>query len=179
MLGYFFPAMLMINRTHLWLVVLFVFGFTALVPALNLVLFRVLGSVKSLKMEDRHERILPFLFMSLLYVVVTFLFYYKLPFSINFNKLMAIVAALVVVSAALTFFLKVSVHSLAMWGWVGILLPLVRFSPPLLWPTAVVIALCGLVISSRLMLGAHTPRETMVGSIAGLLVGYGGMVLLF
>jgi len=66
-----------------------------------------------------------------------------------------------------------------MWGWVGILLPLVRFSPPLLWPTAVVIALCGLVISSRLMLGAHTPRETMVGSIAGLLVGYGGMVLLF
>ena len=92
---------------------------------------------------------------------------------------MIIIAALVVAAAILTFFLKVSVHSLAMGGWIGILLPLVRFSPQLLWPTAAVIAITGLVISSRLILNAHTLRETMIGSIADLTVEYGGMIILF
>lgn len=92
---------------------------------------------------------------------------------------MVIVSLLVIASTIITFFLKVSVHSLAMWGMVGILLPLVKFSPALLWPTAVVIAASGLVISSRLLLDAHTPRETILGSITGLLVGYGGMMVLF
>lgn len=90
-----------------------------------------------------------------------------------------IVAALVVTATVITFFLKVSVHSLAMGGWIGILLPLIRFSPDLLWPTASIIALSGLVISSRLILNAHTLRETIIGVIAGLLVGYGGMIVMF
>ena len=108
-----------------------------------------------------------------------FLFYYRRPLSANFNRLMIIVAALVVTATVITFFYKVSVHSLALWGMVGILFPLVKFSPALLWPTAIIIALAGLVISSRLILDAHTPRETLVGSIAGILVGYGGMTVLF
>jgi membrane-associated phospholipid phosphatase len=178
-LGHFFPAMLMIGPEHVWLIASFVFAFTFVIPAVNLLMFRYLGSVRSLKMESRQERVWPFIFISALYVLVAFLFFYKLPFSINFNKIMVIVALLVIASTTVTFFLRVSVHSLAMWGMVGILLPLVRFAPALLWPTAIIIVLSGLVISSRLLLGAHTPRETIVGSIAGLLVGYGGMVVLF
>lgn len=84
-----------------------------------------------------------------------------------------------VFSTIITFFYKVSVHSLAMGGWIGILFPLIKFSPSLLWPTATVIAIAGLVISSRLALDVHTPRETLVGVIAGLLTSYGAMVILF
>ncbi len=178
-LGYFFPAMLLIGSNHVWLVASFVFGFTFVIPSLNLLVFRLLGSVQSLKMESRRERLLPFIFISLLYVLVAFLFHYKLPFSNNFNKIMVIVAALVIASTVITLFVKVSVHSLAMWGMVGVLLPLLRFSHTLLWPVACIIAVSGLVISSRLLLDAHTPRETLIGSIAGLAIGYGGMVILF
>jgi len=178
-LGHFFPAMLMIAPNHLWLIASIVFGFTFVIPSLNLLMFRYWGSLQSLKMESRQGRVLPFVFISSLYVLVAFLFFYKLPFSINFSKIMVIVSLLVIASTIITFFLKVSVHSLAMWGMVGILLPLVKFSPALLWPTAVVIAASGLVISSRLLLDAHTPRETILGSITGLLVGYGGMMVLF
>ncbi|MGC4022797.1 MAG: hypothetical protein QM734_13035 [Cyclobacteriaceae bacterium] len=71
------------------------------------------------------------------------------------------------------------VHGLAMGGWIGILLPLIRFSPSLLWPTAVIIALTGVVISSRLILNSHSLREAMIGCLSGILVGYGGMLLLF
>lgn len=92
---------------------------------------------------------------------------------------MAIVALLVVVATIITFFYKVSVHSLALGGLLGILFPLLKFAPNLLWPTAFIIAITGFVISSRLFLGVHTPRETLIGSTVGLLTGYGGILLLF
>jgi hypothetical protein len=178
-LGKFFPAMLMIGPDHIWLITSFVFGFTFVIPVVNLLLFRYLGSIQSLYLESRRERILPFIFISLMYSLVAYLFYYKLPFSSNFNKLMLIVATLVVVATVITFFYKVSVHSLALGGFIGILFPLIRFSPTLLLPTTLIVASTGVVISARLMLSAHTPRETLVGSLAGVLTGYCGMLLLF
>jgi len=178
-IGKFFPTMLMIGPDHIWIITLFVFGFTFAIPAINLLLFRYLGSIQSLYFESRRERIMPFIFISLLYSAFAYLFYYKFPFSSNFNRLMLIVAALVIVATVITFFYKVSVHSLAMGGLIGILFPLIRFSPTLLLPTTFIVAMTGVVISSRLMLDAHTPRETLVGGVAGLLTGYCGMLLLF
>ncbi len=178
-LGKFFPAMLMIGPDHIWLIASFVFGFTFVIPAVNLLLFRYLGSIQSLYLESRRERVLPFIFISLMYALIAFLFYYKLPFSPNFSKLMIIVAALVIVATAITIFYKVSVHSFALGGLAGILFPLIRFSPALLLPVTIIVALTGLVISSRLLLGVHSPRETLVGSLAGLLTGYSGILLLF
>ncbi len=169
----------MISPGHLWLLASFVFAFTFVVPVINLLIFRYLGSVRSLQMETRQERVMPFIFISSLYVLVVYLFFYRLPFSANFNKLMMIVALLVLTSTVITFFTKVSVHSLSTAGMIGILLPLIRFAPALLWPTSAIIIIGGVVISSRLLLNAHTPRETLVGSIAGLAVGYGGMVIFF
>jgi len=171
--------MLMIGPDHIWLIASFVFGFTFVVPAVNLLLFRYLGSIQSLYLKSRRERILPFIFISLMYGLVAFLFYYKLPFSANFNKLMLIVAALVGVATLITLFYKVSVHSLALGGLIGILFPLIRFSPSLLLPTTFIVAIMGVVISSRLLLNAHSPRETLIGSLAGILTAYSGMLLLF
>lgn len=179
-LGKFFPAMLMmLSFRNVLLVALFVFAFTFLFPAINLWLLRTLGSISSLQLESRQERKQPFVIIAIMYVLVAYLFYVKLPFSGNFNKLMTIVAALVVTATVLTFFVKVSVHSLAMGGWVGILMPLIRFSPELLWPTAGIIALGGLVVSARLFLNAHTLKEVIIGAVAGIVVGYGGMVVMF
>ncbi|HTH55079.1 MAG TPA: phosphatase PAP2 family protein [Cyclobacteriaceae bacterium] len=179
-IGKFFPAMLMmISYRHVMLVALFVFAFTFLFPAINLWLLRTLGSISSLQLESRHERKQPFVIITIMYVLVAYLFYVKLPFSANFNKLMTIVAVLVITATVLTFFIKVSVHSLAMGGWIGILFPLIRFAPELLWPTAAITVIAGLVISARLYLNAHTMKEVVIGAAAGVAVGYGGMVVLF
>jgi hypothetical protein len=181
MLGLFFPSMLMIGPglRNLFTVTLFIFGFTFVIPAANIYLFKILGNISSLQLESRKERKLPFVFISIMYAVVAYLFESRLPFNSNFNKLLILIAALVVVATVLTFFFKVSVHSLAMGGWVGILLPLLPFSPSLLWPTAFVIAITGVVISSRLVLNSHTSSETFIGATTGLVVGYLGMIVLF
>ncbi|MBS1683020.1 MAG: hypothetical protein JST48_15015 [Bacteroidetes bacterium] len=179
MLSYFFPAMLAIHPSQLWPVVAFVFGFTFLVPVANLLFFRFSGMISSLQMPTKKERIWPFVFISGIYLFILFLFYFKFQFSINFDKLMAITTSLVVAATLINLFYKVSVHSLAMGGWVGFLLPLLRFSPNLLWPTCAVIVVAGLVISSRLLLNAHTLQQTLVGSVTGVLVARVGMYLLF
>jgi hypothetical protein len=180
LLGKFFPAMLMmISYRNVMMVALFVFAFTFLFPALNLWVFRTLGMISSFQLESRKERRTPFVFIAIMYVMLVYLFYIKLPFSGNFIRLMVVVAALVVTAAVLTFFIKVSVHGLAMGGWIGILMPLVRFAPELLWPTATIIVISGLVISARLYLNAHTLKEVAVGAIAGVIVGYGGMLVMF
>lgn len=94
---------------------------------------------------------------------------------------MAIISTMVVFGAAITLFYKLSIHSLALWGMVGMLLPMNKVSEVngLLIPTVITIVIAGLVMSARLALNAHTPREVMTGSVAGFTIGFFGMIILF
>ncbi|MCW5911508.1 MAG: phosphatase PAP2 family protein [Cyclobacteriaceae bacterium] len=181
LLGTFFPALLMIAPQHLRVMTAFIFGFTFLLPVVNLVMFRVFGTISSFTLENRAERIVPFIAIALIYLVTAFLFFFKLRFSHNFNHLLLIVALLVIAAVALNFFLKVSVHALAAWGAIGILLPLNKAveQPDLLWPTAGAILATGFVMAARLYLNAHTPREILVGSVAGFAIGFFGVLYFF
>lgn len=181
LIGLFFPQMLMIPSQHFRVVLLFVFCFTFVLPVINLMMLRVFGAISSYSLRSRKERLIPFIGISVIYVALTFLFLYRLPFSINFIKLIAIVTMLVVASTIFTFFMKVSIHSLAMWGGVGILLPLNKAmeDTTLLWPTAGVIVIAGVVMTARLYLQAHTPREVLYGSISGFIIGFASMLIMF
>lgn len=180
-LGTFFPSLLMIPNQNLRLVVVFVFCFTFVLPAVNILMFRYFGNIVSWQMPTREERIMPFIFMSLTYGLVAFLFFYKLPFSDNFNKLMVVITLLVLSAAIATFFIKVSVHSLAMAGMVGVLLPLNLLGDGalLLWPLAATMTLCGVVMSARLYLAAHTPSEVYWGGAVGFLVSCVSVFVLY
>jgi hypothetical protein len=181
LLGIFFPPMLLIKPATLLPIAGFVFMVTFVLPAFNLLTFRYFGNISSLSLNGHRERILPFFFIALIYILVTALFYYRLPISANFIKLMIIISSLVLASAIVTVFYKISIHSLALWGGVGILLPLNKAveEAALLWPTVGVILCAGLVMSSRLLLNAHVPREIMFGSLLGFGMGFAGMIILF
>lgn len=181
LLGTFFPALLMIAPQYLRVMIAFIFGFTFVLPVVNLIMFRVFGTISSYTLENRAERIVPFIAIALVYLVTAFLFFFKLRFSSNFNYLLLIIALLVVATVVLNFFLKVSVHALAAWGGIGILLPLNKAveQPDLLWPTAGAILAAGFVMAARLYLNAHTPREILVGSITGFSIGFFGVLYFF
>ena len=160
-----------------------IFCVTFLFPALNVGLFKTFGSIKTLTMKDRRERIFPFSFIAILYIAVTYLFYTRTRIDLNDNllKILVIIDALVVVAAIVTFFYKVSVHSMGMCGLMGILLPLNKISEDgaLFYPTIIVIVLSGIVMSSRLQLNAHTPREVMMGGVLGFSTSFVMMLVLF
>lgn len=179
-LGVLFPEMLLIKPQALYLFTLLVFFVTFVLPVLNILMFKLNGIISSLALPARRDRVVPFIFISVIYSMVTGLFFYKGAFGTNFNKLMLIVTFLVLASTLITFFYKVSIHSLSIWGAVGILLPLNKVvEGTLLWPTLAIILIAGLVMSSRLLLNAHTPREVTIGGVVGFSIGFGGLVVLF
>jgi membrane-associated phospholipid phosphatase len=180
-IGFYFPLMLEISPRNFNLILGFVFCFTFILPAVNIIMFRYFGTISNYAMRERNERLVPFVAISIIYLVMIFLFYNKLPLSENFNKLMAIVTALVVVSTLITFFYKVSVHSIAASGLIGIMLPLNKAieNNVLLWPTAIALVIAGLIMSARLYLNAHTFNEVLTGALAGFSIGFAGMLILF
>ncbi len=99
----------------------------------------------------------------------------------NFIKVLVIIDALIMASTVATFFYKVSVHSLAICGLVGILLPLNKIAEEntIFYATLALIVLAGVVMSARLQLNAHTPREVLVGSVLGFTTSFAGMLILF
>lgn len=94
---------------------------------------------------------------------------------------MVLVTAMVLVATIVTFFYKISVHSLAICGALGILVPFNKAieTGSLLLPTVVLLLLAGLVMSSRLYLNAHTPRQVMFGAVAGYSIGFFGVFFFF
>jgi hypothetical protein len=181
LLGKFFPSLLMIRPEVLIPIAGLIFMLTFMLPAINLLMFKYLGNISSITLDERKERTMPFFFISLIYIVVTALFYYKWPISASFIKLMIIITVLVISASLITVFYKISVHSIGMWGGIGILFPLNKAAEDgaLLWPTAVMVLVAGLVMSSRLSLNVHAPREVLFGSLVGFLLGFGGMIFLF
>ena len=162
---------------------IFVFLVTCVLPLLNVSIFKTFGAIKSLAMPDRKERLLPFTFIAIIYIAVTYLFhvYARMNLNDNFLKFMVIIDMLVVVATIATFFFKVSVHSVTIWGLIGILVPLNKITEvnTVFYPTLGVIALAGFIMAARLQSGAHDPREVMLGAVLGLVTGFTGMFLLF
>lgn len=176
---FYLPVMLQPIRATWWIILL-IFVTTFALPAVNFIMLRLTGSIRDLTMPQREQRVLPFIFVAIIYVFVTVMFYWKFPVP-NLLRLMAIVSAMVVFATVVTFFYKISVHSLAMWGALGMMLPMNKVSEEntLLYPTVIVIVITGLVMSSRLALNAHHPREVMFGGVAGFAIGFFGMIILF
>ena len=173
------PSLLVPLRPSWWFVVL-IFGLTFVLPALNFLFFRASGTMRDLTLRNRADRTVPFAFISILYGVVTFMFYWKFPVP-GVLKMMLIITALVLSCALVTLFYKVSIHSAGAWGLIGIILPLNKATEEgtLLMPTVLALVAAGLVMSARLKLNAHVPREVMVGALLGFAVGFAGIAILF
>jgi hypothetical protein len=163
--------------------VFLIFCVTFLLPALNIGIFKTFGSIKSLAMEERQERIVPFSFITILYGVVTYLFYSRTRVSLSDNllKFLIIIDLLVLVATLVTVFYKVSVHSMAIWGLIGILVPLNKVSEDgaLFYPTVLSIVIAGIVMTARLQLNAHAPREVMIGGMLGFAISFASMIIMF
>ncbi len=162
---------------------LLIFISTFVFPVLNILFFKLFGSIQSLSMPTREERVIPFVFIAILYGVITYLFYskFRVGFTDSIFKLLVIINLLVIASALITFFYKVSVHSLGIWGLVGILIPFNRMTEnaELLYPTLALIVIAGLVMSARLQLQAHRPREILVGAVAGFSTSFIATIYLY
>jgi membrane-associated phospholipid phosphatase len=173
------PTVIQPAQLRYYLIAL-IFGMTGLLPALNLFFLKSVGAIASLYMPTRQSRVWPFLFIFIMYTLVTIMFYLKMPIPFMFN-IMVISTALAALVCMATFVIKISVHAVVAAGFAGILLNLANIGAfdTLMVPALIAIVLAGLVMSSRLLLNAHTLSEVGWGGVLGFTVGYIGVTLLF
>jgi membrane-associated phospholipid phosphatase len=140
-------------------------------------MMKALGFIKSVDMEDRQDRIIPFIatmtFYIWAYLVVKNYFDFMLPIYSIF--ILGTVVS-VMLSFFINLFLKLSIHMVGMAGLMaGTLLMMMNSEKSLIGVFLVIIVLTGLVASARLYLKAHTPKEVFIG----FLIGISGQMLAF
>lgn len=151
---------------------------TGIAPALNLLMLKLLGLITSLHLRRREERFIPGMMTTALYTMEAWMVWSKWPNSgiVNGLILMCIVAA---AGTALSLWKKVSIHAMSMTSattillWYGLTVNLSPADPPV-----AAIVLSGMVMSGRLILGAHTSEEVALGGTGGVAASLAGLWLI-
>lgn len=172
-----------IKEEGTWRFIFLLFSVTFVLPLIMVGMLKTMGLLDSLHMYERKQRLLPFVLISAFYTGITYVFFDRAEVSINDNflKFLVIINLLVLASTVVTFFFKASIHAIAAWGFIGILIPLngVSDSGALLFPTIGAIALAGVIMWARMMLHVHTLREVIVGGFLGFVTSFSAMHVLF
>lgn len=190
MLTYIVLILLMINPyifgksniTQGWWLVAQVFMSTFLLPAFAVMMMKNLGLVASYEMEERTDRIIPF--------IVTGMFYLWVFMSVRKTNVFPQIYTVAVLGATISLFLafflnlfnKISIHAVGVAGLLGIVLVAMRWfsysyfywgesrmAIPIYWLLIITLLVAGLVCTSRLLLKAHEPKDILQGFIVGLL----------
>ena len=151
-----------------WYFIAIIFIFTFLIPLVSIFTLGIV-SIQNYNFEDRQKRVVPFTFVSIFYLLITIFFFVKVDVESAVSIILGAITLSVILSTGITFFWKISMHSVGSCGVVGILLGLSYNFPEgnLLIPIILAIMCAGLVISARLRLNSHTPKETLGGGLLG------------
>jgi len=127
--------------------------------------------IQSFNMETRPERIVPFFMITAFYGAVCVMMSGRLGWNSFFILAMLTITVTSLIVSVITLYWKISVHGVTAGSIVGFLMAamLVRSETALLLPTVGCIVVAGAVMSSRLYLNVHTPKQVAWGGIIGFL----------
>jgi hypothetical protein len=183
-LGYFSPAALFPFRNeiapHL---VLLVFITTFALPAVFVLILKVLGFIDSFYFRQRKERLLPFAIICSWYMGITYVLQvkYSLSSADTFFNYFLVMDLLVIFAFLVTLIAKISIHSLALAGLSGLLYygAISNSENQLFLPFLISLSLVGIGSSARLQLHAHSVAQVWFGILIGVMVGFFGGAFVF
>lgn len=154
---------------------LLVFFSTFLIPSLGTLALVRTGYVKSVFAEERSERAWPLFFTTVCFGMLTYMFYREQVFDPLLYLIMVVITLAVFFTFAISYFWKISAHSVGMGGALGFIILLHTWQPEhrTLYLVSGTILLSGIVLSARLALNAHTPSQVYTGFLLGLALGFG------
>jgi len=150
---------------------------TILLPGISISILKLTGYIKNVHLENRQDRLWPYLFTSLYYGVLCYIFIRSMSFH-SFLVIMGSMTTLILLLAVFNFKIKISAHAAAITGALGFLWALKMMDPEMqiLYPIAIVIFVIGIVMWARLKLNAHRPIEIYLGALLGFLTCYFGVL---
>lgn len=148
-----------------------IFGVTALIPMLMVLLLKKLGYVEDLGLNGRKERLIPYLIMILSYSFCGFYMGQKgAPDWVSMFFYGGALAAFI--NMVVNFRWKISAHAAAMGGIIALLISISKDGighPDLVWLLAATVLLAGLLGAARVWLGRHTVMQVLCGTAVGFL----------
>ncbi len=145
---------------------------TLLLPVIISYILLKRGWIKSLEMQKREERMMPFL-TNLILILLSAFMIYKLKLPRVFFLLTLGASAAVAVAVIVNIKWKISIHMIGIGGLIGTLFGLSTFLlVDLRIMIIVFLIIAGLLGTARLTLGAHKPAQIYVGFLAGFLCEY-------
>lgn len=150
-------------------------------PIFFIVIAHFIGVVKSLSLKDAEDRQIPFIFTSVVYGSISYLLstnqaiYEYFPLGI---LIFLSVTTSITLVTMITFFWKISAHSVGICGVFGFLLGIsYKYADStLFYPILLSVFLAGLLMSSRLYLNAHNPEQVFIGAGLGFWISFFSIV---
>ncbi len=157
----------------------FLFLYTFLLPGVSVYWFKRLGLVKSIKMEERSDRPLPMFATAGIYITMAYFLSSKNPLLGQIGIHLFVMALVILAIGIISFYWQISAHAAGIGGLIGILIKGLVFEGEewLFYPILLFFVFAGCIISARLQLNAHTPSQTIVGFLLGLLIGLGSFLI--
>jgi hypothetical protein len=148
-----------------------------LLPVSFIPYFKFRNIISEWTIDSRKERIIPLITASFFYSVTVFItFRYHIP---AFIKSFILAAAFVVIAVTIiNFWWKISIHAAGSGALVALVVVLaIKMQAGLPWFLIAAVLSAGFVLTSRLWLNSHNPREVWSGFFLGFLCS--GLLLFF
>ena len=178
LLLYLTPHLVIVSSKEVRLfLVQIAFSFTFLLPLIFMLTMKVLRVIDSLHLPDRKQRPLPFVVISVIYLLTAYLYYYpaiRIYLDDKFLHTFLGICASLVALTSITFFYKISAHTLAISGVFGGMLAMaIRYNEIVLAiPLTITAICCGLVMTARLSLQAHSYQEVLWACAVGFSLNF-------
>jgi membrane-associated phospholipid phosphatase len=172
-------ALTPMDRSISYYLLLLIFITTCIIPVLSLLGLRGAASISNIRLEKRKERLLPFIFITVFYIVTAYMFNLRLNLNPILQAIFLSISLVVLILTLLTFFWKISIHSAGVGGTTAVFLALSYFFPEdgLYRPVCLMVLISGITLTSRLKLNAHTPMEIYAGFCTGFIIVFSMLIL--
>jgi len=143
---------------------------TIVFPVITVLLLKSLGFINSIHLRDKKERIIP-LMATMIFYFWTYWIFKNIDAPLALRVLLLGAFWGIILLFLINIFVKISLHSAAAGGAVGLMLVLMMISQVnVMIPFLVVLLVAGLIGTARLVLQAHRPIEIWLGYGLGIVV---------
>ncbi len=145
---------------------------TFLVPTLLILYLKRLKIISSIDVENRKERLIPFIITLVLYVT-TYVLIRRSPLPETLYSMVAASILAMIIAFIITLFWKISIHMTGIGGVIGAMCAL--FDIHMFFPVGILTALVllgGFIGTARMVLNVHTLGQVICGSILGFSVQF-------
>lgn len=160
-----------------WPIYIHIIFFTIIMPLVSLFILKKLKRISSYSLIDKKERVLP-LALTFIFYFICSMFLKMSPGGLFIRACIQVSMLLMIIISFISTMWKISIHSAALGSVLAVLVFMAAFYKSDILPLIYIcIAISGLQMFSRLLLGRHLPSQVYAGYSLGFALMFSVLVI--